>query len=66
MAVPAVPARGHTDVLVATEADVEEARVNALRPAGCTMEQLRQQAMAGVFSSTAAYRAWVFIRGLDS
>jgi hypothetical protein len=66
MIVPGASAPGRSEVIFATEADVEEARTNALRRAGCTMEQLRQQAVAGVFASSAAYRAWVFIRGLDS
>jgi hypothetical protein len=66
MVAPAAPIQGHSEVIFATEEDVEEARANALRRAGCTMEQLRQQAAAGVFTSAAAYRAWVFIRGLDS
>jgi hypothetical protein len=61
---PAVPPVDDGSVIVATVEDLEEALANALRIAGCTYEELREQARTGVFQSAAAHRAWPVVRSI--
>ena len=46
------------------ESDAREAIENALDAAGCTWEELQQQAEAGRFSSEIARRAWFVVSSL--
>jgi hypothetical protein len=50
------------DVFVATEEDFRAVQVNALRRAGCTMKELREQARTGACMSWAARRASMVLR----
>jgi hypothetical protein len=50
--------------MVATSADLHVAVKNALDRAGCTFDELAQQARAGNFSSIRARLAWVAIGDL--
>jgi hypothetical protein len=50
-------------VLVAGPEDTRAAIDNALRRAGCTFDELAQQARTGRFDSTAARMAWMAVGG---
>jgi hypothetical protein len=63
---PAVEAVEDDLFVEAAESDLQRALANALRRAGCTYEELAQQARDGEFSSSAAQRAWVVVRSLVS
>jgi hypothetical protein len=52
------------DSVIASVEDLEQAIANSLRAAGCTYEELREQARTGAFRSAAARRSWVVVRGL--
>jgi hypothetical protein len=51
-------------VVVANAADLQSAVDNALRRAGCSFEELAQQARTGNFDSIQARLAWVAIGDL--
>jgi hypothetical protein len=51
-------------VVVASAADLQSAVENALRRAGCSFEELAQQAQTGNFDSIQARLAWVAIGDL--
>ncbi|MBL7498604.1 hypothetical protein I6A84_03375 [Frankia sp. CNm7] len=59
------PPTPDVDLYIATEEDFQAAKANALRRAGCTLEELREQARTGEFRSSRAYIAWVFLRCLE-
>jgi len=52
------------DVMVATREDLKHAIENALRRAGCTFDELAEQARTGCYSSTRARLAWMAIGDL--
>lgn len=52
------------DVVKATEDDAKCAIRNALTSAGCTLDELKEQARAGRFVSDRARRAWFVISAL--
>jgi hypothetical protein len=58
--------RAHPDDVVteATADDLHQAWLNALRVAGCSYEELADQARTGAFRSPAAHRAWPILRSL--
>jgi hypothetical protein len=51
-------------VIETSKEDLEAALRNALRVAGCTYEELSDQARRGAFRSPAAHRAWFIVRSL--
>ncbi|WP_419913953.1 hypothetical protein [Candidatus Poriferisodalis sp.] len=53
------------EVDVLDEAGVRTAIDNALARAGCTWEELQQQAKAGSFSSAVAQRAWFVVSSFE-
>ena len=53
-------------VVEATERDLEEARDNALRAAGVSLDELRKQARTGHFESVQARLAWIVVSGLPA
>lgn len=53
--------RNHARVEVATDEDIQAAARRALRRAGVTVDELRQQAREGRFSSERARLAWFMI-----
>jgi hypothetical protein len=52
------------EVLVASRDDLKIAISNALRRAGCTFDELAEQARTGNYSSTRARLAWMAIGDL--
>ena len=66
MVAPAMPAHEDDSVIFATDEDLREALVNALRVADSTYEELEEQARSGAFKSAAAHRAWPVVRGLTN
>lgn len=54
----------HTDVEVATSADLQRAISRALKRADCTFDELATQANTGHFRSMRARLAWVAIGDL--
>lgn len=53
-------------VVQASDRDLEEARDNALRTAGVSMEDLQAQARTGHFDSVKARLAWIVVSGLPA
>lgn len=53
--------RKHARVEVATDQDIQAAARRTLRRAGVTVEELREQAREGRFSSERARLAWFMI-----
>ncbi|UGT53362.1 hypothetical protein [Nocardia asteroides] len=51
------------DVMAAGPQDTQKAIRNALRRAGCTFEELAEQAKTGHFASTRAKLAWMAVGG---
>lgn len=51
------------DVMIAGPEDTEKAIRNALSRAGCTFDELAEQARTGRFRSTRAKLAWMAIGG---
>ncbi len=49
------------EVIVLDEDDVRDAVANALAEAGCTWEELQQQAADGRFKSRRAHRTWFVV-----
>ncbi len=53
-----------TRIFVLDSEELEEAIQSALAEAGCTMDQLRQEARSGEFSSDLNWRTWFCVSGL--
>jgi hypothetical protein len=61
---PLMSVQGDDGVFEATKEDLEVALRNALRLAGCTYDELADQARRGTFRSPAARRAWFVVSSL--
>jgi hypothetical protein len=53
-------------VVEATAHDLEEARDNALKTAGVSLDELQKQARTGHFESVKARLAWIVVSGLPA